>query len=159
MTSAPLYQGPLKRDLIQVAFEICGQAGYEFELTPEEYESALRRLNGLMYEWQGRGITTGFAFPIINSLGSPEESSGLAWEDQEAVGQTLARRMAPSIGKNLGAEAKAEYKGTMDAFFARHTSLVSMEMGRQTPRGQGNRYWNGPRPYFSVDISDNEVYQ
>lgn len=159
MTDVSLYGGPLKRDLIQTAFEICGQAGYEFELTPEEYESALRRLNGLMYEWQGRGITTGFNFPVANSLGSPEEESGLAWEDQEATSQTLARRMAPSIGKNLGDQAKAEYKGTMDAFFARHITLMPSEMGRQTPRGQGNRYWNGPRPYFVAPVSTDEVQQ
>lgn len=159
MTSVPLYGGPLKRDLIQVAFEICGQAGYEFELTPEEYESALRRLNGFMYECQGRGYVTGYNFPNSNSLGSPEEESGLAWEDQEAVAQTLARRMAPSIGKALGPEAKAEYKGTMDAFYGRHTKMVFVEFGRQTVRGTGNRYWSGQRPYFITDVSPDENAQ
>lgn len=159
MTSVSLYGGPLKRDLIQTAFEICGQAGYEFELTPEEYESALRRLNGFMYECQGKGIVTGYNFPVANSLGSPEEESGLDWADQEAVSQTLARRMAPSIGKTLGDDANAEYGRTLQAFYSRHLTVPFTEMGRQTPRGHGNRYWNGPWPYFNTPAPTDEPQQ
>lgn len=158
MSVLPLYGNPPKRDIIQVAFEECGQAGYEFELTPEEYSSALRRLNAIMGELLGSGIDLGFYFPQ-NSFGSPEEGSGIPLDSVQAVGLLLAESIAPSIGKTLSAESNRRIVSARSQLYAKYMAIPQMEMGRQTPRGMGNRYWQGPRPYFVTDTSDDEVQQ
>lgn len=158
MTVIPLYGNPPKRDIIQVAFEECGQAGYEFELTPEEYSSALRRLNNLMAELLGSGIDLGFYFPA-NSYGDPMEGSGIPGDSVQAVGLLLAESIAPTIGKTLSAETNRRIASARAQLTTKYMAIPMMEMGRGTIRGLGNRYWQGSRPYFVTDTSDDEVQQ
>lgn len=159
MTVISLYGGPLKRDVIQLAFEECGQAGYEFELTPEEYDSALRRMNTLLAEWRdGLGIDLGYNFPPYGN-GNGDDESGLPDGAVNAVATHLALRIAPSIGKTMPPEAKQAMSGAMSILRAKYQTTPTRELGRQTMRGQGNRFWNGPRPYFATPLSPDEVAQ
>ncbi|OYW93885.1 MAG: hypothetical protein B7Z23_04325, partial [Pseudomonadales bacterium 32-61-5] len=87
--------GYSKRQFISAAFEEVGLASYVFDLQPQQIESALRRLDAMMAEWNAKGIRLGY--PLPNS----PESSDLSAESQvpdsanEAIITNLAIRIAP----------------------------------------------------------------
>lgn len=162
MTTINLYGGPLKRDIVQLAFEECGQAGYEFELTPEEYGSALRRLNAMMYEWadrKGYGIDLGYNFPNPGTNGNGEDESGIPNGTIAVVSSYLARRIAPGIGKTMGVEATAALAASFSLLRSGYATIPVMQLARQTPRGAGNkRAWAGT-PFFTAPIASDEPAQ
>jgi len=160
MTDIPLYGGPLKRDLIKGAYGVCGQSDTDFELTTEEYDSACRVMNQLLARWQTQyGIVLGYNFPATGN-GSADEESGIPDDAAEAVTQALARRIAPGIGKAFGAEANTNLAEAMAALRSHYATVPLMGLGRNTPRGAGNRRFIGSRnPYFVADISPDEVVQ
>jgi len=56
-----------KRQFIEAAFEEIGLAAYTFDITPEQMNSALRRLDAMMATWNGKGIRLAYPLP-----GSPD---------------------------------------------------------------------------------------
>lgn len=96
--------GPLKRDIIEMAFEECGSAGYEFERDPEEVKSALRKLNAMMREWPWN--TLGYVQGDY-AEGQPAEFSGIPEHALSAVSGYLALRIAPAMGASLSPEMKS----------------------------------------------------
>ena len=62
--------GYTKRQFISAAFEEIGLASYVFDLQPEQLESALRRLDAMMADWNAKGIRLGYPLPS-----SPQDSS------------------------------------------------------------------------------------
>lgn len=159
MTVLNLYGGPLKRDIIQLAFEECGQAGYEFELTPEEYDSALRRMNSMLAMWRRQyGVDLGYNFPDYGH-GSADDESGIPDDAVDCVSKKLAQSIAPTIGKAMSSEARMTLATSWAALRSTYQAIPMREMGRQVMRGQGNRYWNGPLPYFVAPVSPDEPGQ
>jgi len=61
--------GYSKRQFVEAAFEEVGLAAYVFDLQPQQLESALRRLDAMMAEWNAKGIRLGYPLP-----GSPQNS-------------------------------------------------------------------------------------
>ena len=159
MVSIPLYGGQSKRDIIQLAYEECGQAGYEFELVPEEYDSALRRMDAMLAEWLSLGVDLGYNFPTNGTHGTPEEESGIPDAAVNAVATQLARRIAPSIGKTLSAEANGAMAMAWTLLRSTYTKIPSMQLGRQTPRGGGNRGFVAGRAFFTNTLPTDEVAQ
>ena len=152
MTTIALYGGPLKRDIVQLAFEECGQAGYEFELSAEEYDSALRRLNAMLSEWQAaNGIALGYNFPAYGN-GSADDESGIPPAAVQAVALGLAMRLAPTIGKAMPPESKAALAASMSNLRSTYTVVPTMGFGRNTVRGAGNRYYSRS-PFFTTDVA------
>jgi hypothetical protein len=52
--------GYTKRQFISAAFEEIGLASYVFDLQPEQLQSALRRLDAMMADWNAKGIRLGY---------------------------------------------------------------------------------------------------
>ena len=154
MTILPLYGGPAKRDIIQRAYGFCGQASYEFELSPEEYVVGLRAMNDQLATLP---TTTGYNMPAEGD-GSADDFSGIAQADVLGVSYFVAQLLAPTIGKQLAGN-KIAIRAS-DVFLAKYKPIPFMEMGRHTIRGAGNRRFIGyGMPYFAVDISDDEIVQ
>ncbi len=128
--------GPPKRDLIEMAFEECGSAGYEFERTPEEVAAALRKLNAMMGEWPWSQL--GFPIPTYG-LGLPEELSGIAPENVQAVVLHLALRLAPNMGATLSPETRAAMTRSFNLLASQHTVPPTSYIALNTPRGSGHR--------------------
>lgn len=152
MTTVALYGGPLKRDLIQTAYEECGQASYEFDLTPEEYAAALRRMNNMLSEWQAAyGIDLGYNFPDNGTDGNAEDESGIPPGAAQVVSGMLALRVAPAIGKTLSAETRAMLSRSWEVLRTSYACTPSMEFGRNTLKGAGHRrWWSRRNPFFPV---------
>lgn len=147
MTIIPLYSGPPKRDIIELAFEDCGSTGYEFERTPDEVASALRKLNMLMAEWKSAGIDLCYNQPDYGA-GLPEDLSGIPLDTVNAVAQYLAMRIAPQMGVALSGEQKATANASMLLLQARFARNPRMRFAPNTPRGSGHRYW--PQYPFTI---------
>ena len=148
MTEIAIYGGPLKRDIIQQAFEECGQAGYEFELESEEYESALRRLNAMMAEWlAGYGIDLGYNFPN-NGNGSAADESGIPDGAVQTVVTQLAGRIAPSIGKAMSADTARVMAQSFALLRSTYAVTPTLQLRGDTIRGAGNKRRGFLSPFF-----------
>lgn len=159
MTTINLYGGPLKREIIKGAYSACGQSDADFELSAEELDAGCRLLNQLMARWQTQyGIAVGYNFPP-NGNGSANDESGIPDDCAEAATQALARRIAPSIGKTFSADANANLAESMALIRSTYNKVPLMELGRATPRGAGNRRIRSFGPYFTTDVSTDEVQQ
>lgn len=124
--------GRPKRDLIEMAFEFCGSAGYEFERTPEEVSAALRQLDLMMTEepWVRTGYDLG--------AGLPEDPSGLADEDVPASYMHLALRLSPGLGASLSPTAAASITRSFNSVCSRYAVMPTALIAANTPRGSGH---------------------
>lgn len=128
--------GRPKRDIIELAFDDCGLAGYEFDRTPEEQSMALRKLNALMLEhpWNQLGYTQ----PAYG-VGLAEEPSGLPDDTINAVAQYLALRIVPGIGASLSPEQKATMARSLALLQSEYAVIPTMDLAGSTVRGSGQR--------------------
>jgi hypothetical protein len=53
-----------KRDIIGQAFSEIGLASYTFDLLPEQWEGALRRLDAMIAQWENKGIRLAWPLPV-----------------------------------------------------------------------------------------------
>ena len=140
-----IVQGRPKNDLIEMAYEFCGSAGYEFERTAEEVSSALRLLDGMM---------TGHPFdkmgydPATYGSGLPEDPSGLQEIDVPVVFMHLAELIAPGMGATLPAQALAAKKRAWASANSRYASIPTMPRADKTPAGMGNRWPSRFAPFL-----------
>jgi hypothetical protein len=128
--------GRPKRDIIEMAFEFCGSAGYEFGRTPEEIASALRELDAMMAEepWDQLGYD-----PAIYGSGRPEDPSGLANSSISAVSKYLGLRIAPGMGATLSPAANAALTRSYNLLFASIATIPTQPLAPNTVRGSGAR--------------------
>lgn len=138
--------GRTKRDIIEMMREFCGQAGFEFELTPEEAASDVRLLDTMMAEWPWN--LTGYS----RGLSLPDEPSGLAEVDVPAVFMELALRRAPGLGKSLSPEARAAMARSNAALHARYSTILTQPLAQNTVRGSGTT-WFRRSPFINESTS------
>lgn len=129
-------QGRPKRDIIELAFDDCGLAGYEFDRTPEEQSMALRKLNALMLEHPWNML--GYDQPTYG-VGVVEQPSGLPDDAVNTVAQYLALRIVPGVGAALSSEAKATMARSLMNLQSQYAKLPDMDLVGSTVRGTGNR--------------------
>lgn len=129
--------GKPKRDLIEMAFEDCGSAGYEFERTPEEIASALRKLDAMMAEWPFSLL--GYSASDYGT-GSPADLSGIPDSTVHVVAASLALRIAPSMGKALAPEQRAAHARSLHLLSANYATIPTAYIAQNTPRGSGHRH-------------------
>jgi hypothetical protein len=98
--------GWTKRQLIDEAFSELSLQGYEFDITPEEQQTALRRLDTMLATWDGLGIRVGYLLPSSPDDSDPDSDSGLPDYAVETVYLHLAMRIAAGFGKQLSADTK-----------------------------------------------------
>jgi hypothetical protein len=132
--------GRPKRDIIELAFDDCGMAGYEFDRTPEEQTMALRKLNALMLEWPWNLL--GYNQPDYG-VGLAEGPSGLPDEAISGTAQYLAMRIAPGIGNTISPELKATMARALANIEALTATVQTIEPAPGTAVGTGNRYGYG----------------
>jgi hypothetical protein len=158
VTVLPTYGGPTKRALIKRAFAECGQADYNYQIEPEEYDQTLDLLNGLMLELKGSGIDLSYNQPTSN-VGSPNDESGIPFEATQAIGLLLAECLAPTMGKTLSNETNRRIARSRSLLRGQYATIPSVVPQSTTPRGSGNRWFGLRRPYFpATDPDDTTNY-
>ena len=133
-----------KRDLIDEAYELMGLGGYEFDLSPEQINLALRRLNQLCGEWDSTGVRIAF-----NSSGGLNDDSGISINSQYAVTSNLAIRLCPTIGRSVNPSLMIEAKKAYLALLNANTQIDQYQYPSTLPLGRGNRRRTRGQQYFT----------
>lgn len=131
-----------KREFITQAFEEIGLAAYVFDLTPEQLNSALRRMDAMVAGWNANGVRIGYPLPSSPGDSDLDTDSGVPDFCNEAIYLNLAVRLAPSFGKTLTQETKA----AADLAYGNMANQVAFptperQMPQTLPRGQGTKPW------------------
>lgn len=143
-----------KRQLVIGAMAEIGLSNYAFDLSTDQLEQALKRLDAMVATWGARGIRLGFPLP-----GSPEASdmyaeTGLPDWAWDAVITNLAVRIAPSYGKALSMETKATARETYNTLLGRFA--MPSEIRRDVlPAGAGYKDTDAP----FLETPDNGVLE
>ena len=125
-----------KRQFIEEAYGELGMASYVFDLEPETIHRALRRLDAMMAEWNGRGIRLGYPLPDSPDDSDLDELAQVPDRANQAVILNLAVRLAPGHGKTPSPQTLAAAKGALDGLMAR-AAIPSEVQITGLPRGAG----------------------
>jgi hypothetical protein len=131
-----------KRQLIEAAHAELGLADYVFDVPAEQLQLALRRLNGMMAEWDGMGLRLGFPIPGNVGGGDLDTEAGVPDRAWEAISLNLAIRLAPQFGKQVSPETMTAAKRGFNMLLGKVVP-GEMSLGR-TIAGAGNKplQWN-----------------
>lgn len=132
-----------KGDLIDEAYAEMALAGYEFDITPEEKNTAVRRLDTMMATWAARGINLGYNFGTTPTDTVLTADSGLQLIAVEAVYSNLALRLCAGKGKTIPVGTARGARQALDALL---TAIAKAEVQEQQlpnrmGRGAGNKPW------------------
>ncbi len=131
-----------KRSLIGQAYIECALNNWEYDITPEEMDKALTRLDMLEAELRGRGIDLNYNAPAIIGHGDLDDELGCSDQAFFGLAVLLAQRLCPSMGKKLSQESRETLNAAMKAVRSAANQLVpTMRLARGTPMGSGNRTW------------------
>ena len=139
-----------KGELVQSALNEIGIADYDFDIAPEQTESAMRRLDTMIAMWDEKGIKLGY--PVANTANgsSAREDSNIPDSAVEAVITNLAVRIAPSYGKVTFPDTKAIAKETLESLYR----SFAMDNEMQLPvmaKGAGYKNYENPFSRGAVD--------
>ncbi len=133
--------GYTKRQFISASFEEIGLASYVFDLAPEQLQSALRRLDAMMADWNAKGIRLGYPLPSSPQDSSLDEETLVPDSAYEAIICSLGIRLAPSFGKTVMIETKTTAKQGYDILLQRATFPLEQQLPGTMPSGAGNKPW------------------
>lgn len=143
--------GWTRRQFINGAFEELGLASYVFDVQPEQFQSAARRLDIMLLEWNGRGLRLG---PNISpSVDGADLDTDMSIPDiaNEAIVMNLALRLAPSYGKTPSPDTRAGARGALNTVFARFAKPIPQRFPATLPLGAGNKPWVFGNPFVAAE--------
>ena len=149
--------GYTKQQFVSAALEEIGLASYVFDLQPEQLQSALRRLDAMMADWNAKGIRLGYPLPSSPQNSNLAEETLVPDSAYEAIICSLGIRLAPSYGKQVMPDTKTTAKQGYDILLQRATFPLEKQLPGTMPAGAGNKPWrvyDNPYvrpPYFPVD--------
>lgn len=144
-----------KRQLITEAYGELALAGYEVDITPEEQQTALRRMDAMMATWEGNGVRVGYAFPANPDDSDLDQPSGLPDMAHEAVFLTLAIRLAPGNGKQISPDTRKAARQGYLRLLRQAAQPSQQQLPSTLPRGAGNKGWTmGRQPFFPAPSND-----
>jgi hypothetical protein len=128
-----------KRQFVVAAFEEVGLASYVFDIQPEGLQSALRRLDSMLAEWNAKGIRLGFPLPSNPQDSDLDEDTFVPDSANEAIITNLAIRIAPSYGKNVSPDTKVIAKQGYNTLLSRAAIPAQQQLPGTMPAGAGNK--------------------
>ena len=138
-----------KRQFINQAFSEIGLGAYAFDLEPEQLQSALRQLDGMMAQWYGKGIRIGYPLPESPDTSDLDTNTGVSDVANEPIYTNLATRLAPGFGKAVMAETKDSARRGYRALSAAFAQRPQMQPNPYvTPAGAGHRTYHGTNNPF-----------
>ncbi|HEX7891469.1 MAG TPA: packaged DNA stabilization gp4 family protein [Ramlibacter sp.] len=131
-----------KQELIEQALAEFGITS-AFDVSPEELQEGLKRLNRIAAQWDGIGIRVGF-----NLGGGLEDSVGIPDTAEDAFATNLALRWASSFGKTVGADTRKAAAQGFNALYTARAPRPEVPQSSRLPLGAGNRMGTTGRQYF-----------
>jgi hypothetical protein len=133
--------GYSKRQFVAAAFEEIGLAAYAFDLQPQQFESALRRLDAMMASWNALGIRLGYPLPSSPQFSDLDAQSEVPDSANEAIITNLAVKIAPGYGKQVMPDTKSTAKETYNTLLSRAAVPMEQQLPGTMPSGAGNKPW------------------
>lgn len=130
-----------KRQIIEMAYEECSLSGYEFDVSPDEIFTGLRKLDALMAEWRASDKDLNYNAPATFGDGDLEDYAGIPDAAISGVSISLAMSIAPQMGKAMKPESKQRLASGMQVIRAMCARVRDVGWARGTVSGAGNRYW------------------
>lgn len=148
-----------KRQIIEQAFEEIGLASYVFDLTADQLQSALRRLDLMVYSWYQKNIRISFPLPLSPNESDLDQQIGTLGSGSEALVLNLAVRLAPSYGKSLAPETKMNAKLLYDQLLVEAAAPLEQQYDKTLPLGAGykrtERVFVDPPNFNPIAVEDN----
>lgn len=145
--------GWTKKQYIEQAFTEIGLAGYLFDITPEELQTALRQLDSMIAYWNGRGVRIGW--PMSNGPIDADinQETGAPDSANMAIYCGLAVMMAPTFGKTVAAETRFFAKQGYDLLLSIAAQPMEKQFPGTLPAGAGNKPWrNNDSPFIHPPV-------
>jgi len=135
-----------KRQFITKAFGKIGLASYVYDLTPDQLESVMEDLDGMMALWNAKGIRLSYPLPGDPTAGDLDDVTNVPDSANLAIFCNLAILIAPNFGKVVPPELKQIAKLGYDTLAAR--AAMPQEIQKKVmPSGAGNKFQNLERPF------------
>jgi hypothetical protein len=152
-----------KRQYIVQAFEEIGLPSYVYDLQPEQLQSAARRLDAMMANWNGKGIRIGY--PIATNPEDIDLDTETSVPDSanQAIITNLAIQLGPAFGKVILPETKRAAKDGYDVLAARGQAPTTKRIPKGFPQGAGykttrsNNYPFTPEPKEDIDVGTDGI--
>lgn len=139
-----------KAQIVTDAFGELALAGHVFDIEPEEQQQALRRLEMMLGNWEGRGITLGYSFSGTPDGIEADADSGLPDAAVETVVINLAKRIAAGFGKALTPQQLQDARDSFAVLLRQAAFPPEMQLPGTMPRGAGLKPWRRARPFFQA---------
>jgi hypothetical protein len=133
--------GLSKRQYVEQAFVEIGLAGYVFDITPEELNTALRQLDSMMAAWNAKGIRLGWPIPANPLNADLDEETSVPDAANEAIYCGLGVRIGPTFGKEVSATTRFLAKQAYDQLLAMAALPMERQFPNTMPAGAGNKPW------------------
>lgn len=132
-----------KRQYITEAYTEIGLADYVYDLTPAELQTALRRLDTMMADWESRGIRV--SYPMAGTPGASDIDADTACPEKAstAIITNLAIQLAPALGKQVSQGTTATARATLSQLATSTMTIPEMQFPASLPRGAGQKPWRG----------------
>jgi len=130
-----------KRQFVTAAFEEIGLASYVFDLQPQDLQTALRRLDAMMAEWNAKGIRLGYPIPANPQQSELDEETFVPDSANEAIITNLGIRIGPGFGKTVSMDTKIVAKQGYNTLLSRATVPAEQQLPGTMPSGAGNKPW------------------
>jgi hypothetical protein len=137
-----------KRQFIEQAFDEIGLASYVFDLTPEQLQSALRRLDMMMAAWNALGIRLAYPLPSSPQDSDLDEQTNVPDSANQAIYTNLAIKLAPSYGKQVLPDTKATAKESYNTLLSRAAMPMEQQLPATMSAGAGNKPWRIDNPFI-----------
>lgn len=122
-----------KRSLIEQAAGEFG-IGSGFDLSPEELQDGLTRLDRIAAQWDGQRISVGY------DMGAGiEGEAGIPDTAEQAFALELAVRWAPAFGKVVSPDTRVAARQAWSALYGSMRLRPQMARNPALPVGAGNR--------------------
>jgi hypothetical protein len=125
-----------------------GIANYVFDTEAEEDVSALRQLDSLAAQWQGRTSQLPYLQPASNGTSLPGDDAGIDEADVDAFIYNLAEVLAVDYGKTPAGGLLKRSADTRADILVKYQVEREYRMPRRTPVGAGNDRYFGTRRFF-----------
>ena len=133
--------GWTKREFVTQAFDEIGLTSYAFDLTPDQMQSALRRLDTMIAAWNALGIRLGYPLPSNPQDSDLDEQTNVPDSSNEAIYTNLAIKLAPSYGKQVMPDTKMTAKESYNTLLSRAAMPIEQQLPGTMPSGAGNKPW------------------
>jgi hypothetical protein len=137
-----------KRQFVEEAFAELGMAAYTFDLSPQQLDACLRRLDTMMATWNARGIRLGYPLPSSPQDSDLDTETQVPDSANEAIITSLAIRLAPQYGKTVSLDTRTTAKQAYDTLLARAAFPIEQQFPRSLPMGAGQKPWRYDDPFM-----------